>query len=320
MSTLPPPSFAMEVIRNPDAHGVLVAAHRGAWLVEPENSVAALDACVAMGVAVMEIDVQLTADRQLVVIHDATVDRMTNGSGFVRDQTLAELKALRLYERDGAPCDIWKRKLLTDEPLATLTEIFEAARGRILLNLEIKSNAKFGMVETFAAARQLALDMGMSDHVLWKIPASTRLKHPELLSGFTGQLGADSLATTVVDGLDTSGLSTLAPIVWQSNRSFQQQIGDFAGRADTPVFEIVAQDLSYWPLDANGRLPGSERYCYMGIAVLPEWCAGLSDEVALQDPDAAWGRLIDMGCRIVMTDRPEQLLKYLKKRGLIAKR
>lgn len=315
-----PPAFAMEVINNPDSRAVLIAAHRGAWLTEPENSVPALEACIALGVAIMEIDVQLTADEQLVVNHDATIDRMTNGSGYVRDHTLAALQALRLYERDGAPCDIWKRKLLTNERLASLAEIFEAARGRILLNLEIKSNVKYGLVETFAAARRLALDMNIADHVLWKIPASTRPIHPELLSGFKGDLGADSLATTVVNGLDTTGLPTLAPIIWQSNRSFEQQIREFDDYANTPVFEIVAQDLSYWPTDGKGRLPGSERYCYMGVAVLPEWCAGLSDEVALRDPDAAWGRLIDLGCRIVMTDRPEKLVEYLSERGLMAGR
>ena len=315
-----PPAFAMDVINNRRADGVLIAAHRGAWLVEPENSVPALEACVTMGVAIMEIDVQLTADRQLVVIHDPTVDRMTNGSGPVRDHTLAELKALRLYERDGAPCDIWKRKLLTNVQLATLAEIFEAARGRILLNLEIKSNEKYGLVETFAAARQLALDMEVADHVLWKVPAATRPHDLDLLPGFRGDAGATALASTIVDGLDTSGLSSLAPIVWQSQRSFAQQIGDFSGHTNTPVFEIVARDIGYWPVSDGGRLPGAERYCYMGVAVLPEWCAGLSDELALRDPDAAWGRLIDMGCRILMTDRPEQLVKYLNRRGLLARR
>lgn len=314
-ASLSPPAAALEMIGNPQSKGVLIAAHRGAWSAAPENSVPALEACVALGVAIMEIDVQLTADRQLVVLHDRTIDRMTNGKGDVKDQTLAELKQLRLYERDGAPCDIWKRKLLTNVPIATLAEILDAARGRILLNLEIKSNEKYGFLETFAAARQLALDMKLADHVLWKIPGAKRLYGLDMLAGFRGDVGEDSSAAAMVDGIDTSGLPYLAPIVWQSERSFERQIGDFAAHENTPVFEVVAQDLHYWPLDGNGRLPGSDRYCYMGVAVLPEWCAGLSDDVALQDPDAAWGRLADMGCRIIMTDRPEQLAHYLRQRG-----
>ncbi|WP_417584242.1 glycerophosphodiester phosphodiesterase family protein [Pelagibacterium sp.] len=315
---LPPPAYAMDVIANAGSEGILIAAHRGAWLIEPENSVPALEACVEMGVAVMEIDVQLTADRQLIVNHDATIDRMSNGTGLVADHTLAQLKSFRLYERDGAPCDIWKRRLLTDIQFATLAEIFEAARGKILINLEIKSGEKFGFVETFAAARQLALDMNIEQHVLWKIPAATRTYELDLLPGFRGDVSAERSASTIVDGIDTTGLSSLAPIVWQSQRGFEAQIGDFANHTNTPVFEVVAQDRDYWPLDANGKLAGADDHCYMGIAVLPRWCAGLSDEIALRDPDAAWGKLADMGCRIIMTDRPEQMVKYLKKRGKLA--
>lgn len=306
---------AMEVISNPQSTSVLIAAHRGAWSAAPENSVLALEACVRLGVAIMEIDVQLTADRQLVVFHDPTVDRMTGGTGPVKDQTLADLRQLRLYERDGAPCNIWKRSLPTSVPIATLAEILDAARGRILLNLEIKSNDKFGFVETFTAAKQLALDMKLADHVLWKIPAAKKPYPLDMLPGFSGDIGPESSAATIVEGIDTSGLPYLAPIVWESERSFERQIGDFAGCTNTPVFEVVAETSGYWSLDANGRLPGSDRYCYMGIAVLPKWSAGLSDDLALCDPDAAWGRLVDMGCRIIMTDRPEQLALYLDQCG-----
>ena len=78
---------------------------------------------------------------------------------------------------------------------------------------------------------------------------------------------------------------------------------------------MVASNIAYWPL-VEGRLPGADRYRYMGIAVLPQWSGGLSDELALQNPEAAWGRLLDMGFDMIMTDRPEQLILFLENRGL----
>ncbi len=70
-------------------------AHRGASGYAPENTIAAFDLAVKMNADMIELDVQLTKDRQIVVIHDDRVDRTTNRSGFVKDFTLEELQKLR---------------------------------------------------------------------------------------------------------------------------------------------------------------------------------------------------------------------------------
>ncbi|EPH6067299.1 glycerophosphodiester phosphodiesterase family protein, partial [Escherichia coli] len=62
-----------------------IIAHRGASGYAPENTIAAFDLAVKMNADMIELDVQLTKDRQIVVIHDDRVDRTTNGSGFVKD-------------------------------------------------------------------------------------------------------------------------------------------------------------------------------------------------------------------------------------------
>src|SRR5262245_46332535 len=72
----------------------LVIAHRGASSYAPENTLAAFDLALQMGVRHIELDVHLSRDGHLVVIHDDTVDRTTNGSGPVVHYTLAELQAL----------------------------------------------------------------------------------------------------------------------------------------------------------------------------------------------------------------------------------
>jgi glycerophosphoryl diester phosphodiesterase len=294
---------------------VLVVAHRGCWSAAPENSIQSIKDCIAMGVEVVEIDVQLTADRELIVFHDRTLDRMTNGSGLVREATLADIRALQLYERDGSPHQIMDRKLLTNQRVPTLREMFAATRGRILINLEIKSNDVFSFAETYQAALDLARDMGVENEVLWKIPSTARTYDVEIVLGFSGSSDAATPADHIVNSIDTEGLLNITPIVWDGARDFATQLEDFADN-DVRLFEIVTDDLSHWPLGEDGRIIGSDRHRYMGIAVLPRWSGGLSDDVALADPGAAWGRLIDLGADLIMTDRPEQLIDYLEARGL----
>ena len=112
---------------------VLLAAHRGGSLLWPENSLLAFRNALALGADFIEFDVHLSRDGEVVVIHDATLDRTTTGSGPVRDRALAELKALRLKDRSGA---------VTAETVPTLDEVTEvAAQARRRMLLEIKVDA-----------------------------------------------------------------------------------------------------------------------------------------------------------------------------------
>ncbi|RME63206.1 MAG: hypothetical protein D6790_05070 [Caldilineae bacterium] len=81
-------------LRGPLPHQVEIIAHRGASAHAPENTLAAFRRAVDAGAGWLEMDVQMSADGALVVIHDATVDRTTNGVGRVADLTLADLQAL----------------------------------------------------------------------------------------------------------------------------------------------------------------------------------------------------------------------------------
>ncbi|HEU4368644.1 MAG TPA: glycerophosphodiester phosphodiesterase family protein [Methylomirabilota bacterium] len=113
---------------------VQVAAHRGGALLWPENSLLAFRNAVGLGVELLETDVHLTADDQLIVLHDPTLDRTTTGRGPVRDARLAELAPLRLRGAGATP---------TDEPIPTLAQVLDlvaSARGVGLL-LEIKVDA-----------------------------------------------------------------------------------------------------------------------------------------------------------------------------------
>lgn len=102
---------------------VKIMGHRGAPAYEPENTLRSIRRALKMGVAAVEVDVQLTKDGRLVVIHDDTVDRTTNGHGAVKDLTFAELRAL----------DAGK-----GEPIPSLEEVVDLVKGRAHLVVELK--------------------------------------------------------------------------------------------------------------------------------------------------------------------------------------
>ncbi len=81
--------------RNTDNSIVMIAAHRGAHLEDPENSLAAFRKTISIGIDIIELDVRCTKDGVLVCMHDKTVDRTTNGKGNVKDLSFDEIRKLR---------------------------------------------------------------------------------------------------------------------------------------------------------------------------------------------------------------------------------
>ena len=106
---------------------IIVVAHRGDWRHAPENSLQAIQNCIDMGVDMVEIDIRATKDGHLVLMHDGTVDRTTNGKGRVSDFTLDELKKLKLKDGLGKT---------TMHKIPTLEEAMLLAKNNILVNLD----------------------------------------------------------------------------------------------------------------------------------------------------------------------------------------
>ncbi|MBC8984981.1 glycerophosphodiester phosphodiesterase family protein [Pedobacter sp. N36a] len=82
-------------------NGFIVIAHRGSHLVKPENSIAAMEEAIELGVDYVEIDLRTTRDGHLVLMHNETVDGTTNGKGRIQDLTLDEVQKLSLNVKDG---------------------------------------------------------------------------------------------------------------------------------------------------------------------------------------------------------------------------
>lgn len=111
----------------------IVYAHRGASHDAPENTLAAFELAARQGAPAIELDAMLTLDQAVVVIHDATVDRTTDGQGKVNALPLAELKKLDA----GSYFDFAFR----GEPIPTLDEVCETFGGRLYINIELKNYA-----------------------------------------------------------------------------------------------------------------------------------------------------------------------------------
>ena len=116
------------ILSDPATEQVLVVAHRAYWRsLAPENSLAAIDSAIRLKMDMVELDVWKTKDNHLVLMHDPTVDRTTDGKGRVADMTLAEIKRLRLKDKDGK---------LTTQRVPTLREALLLAKGKIMINLD----------------------------------------------------------------------------------------------------------------------------------------------------------------------------------------
>ena len=137
-----------------------VIAHRGFSGEAPENTLVAIEKAIDVGADMVEFDVQVSRDGEVVVIHDETLDRTTNGSGLVADQSLEELRKLDAGSWFGRSST---GERFAGEKIPTLGEVLDATRGRILVNIEIKTEAADTAPGPVA---QLVRDRGMADQVI----------------------------------------------------------------------------------------------------------------------------------------------------------
>jgi glycerophosphoryl diester phosphodiesterase len=136
----------------------LVFAHRGASGYAPENTLEAFRLAMEMGADGFELDVHVTKDGELVVIHDEAVNRTTNGKGLVKDMTLAELKELDACKSMEA---------YRGAKIPTLAEVYELVKDtNHIVNVEIKSDNYF-YPEIEEKCLALAKEMGMEDRVIY---------------------------------------------------------------------------------------------------------------------------------------------------------
>lgn len=268
-----------QAILNPQLDKVLVVAHRGNWSIAPENSLAAIDSAIRMKVDIVEIDIRKTKDGKLILMHDDSVDRTTNGTGKVKDKTLAEIKRLQLKDKEGK---------VTHHTVPTLEEALLAAKGQIMINLD-KAYPIFD--EVYAVLEKT----GTADLVIMK-----------------GTQPVETVKREFGSYLDKV---IYMPVVTLDKEASFKMIEDYLEQLHPVAFELCYRDsLSSLPQRVKPILTGKSLIWYNTL-----WASlagGHDDKLAQKDPDASYGYLIDkLGARILQTDSPAYLLDYLRNKG-----
>jgi len=266
--------------RTPGEDWPVNFAHRGASARAPENTLEAFQVAVEAGAGGLELDVHMTLDREIVVIHDATVDRTTNGSGAVAKMTLDELRTLDAgyrFSPDGGHTYPCRGRGLR---VPTLAEIYEEFPD-VSVNMEIKEGQP-GIEEAVAEAIR-----GAEERTL------VASSHHAVVRRFRGVSG----------GRISTGASRL-------------EIGAFylLSRLRLEWFVRPAYDALQVPVEHEGITLVTPRFLdaahSRGVRV---------DVWTINDPDEM-RRLLDLGVDVLMTDDPGTLTRLLEERRGAASR
>lgn len=259
---------------------VSVISHRGDWRNTPENSIRAIQNCIDLGVNMVEIDIKKTKDNELILLHDKTLDRTTTGKGLPQDYTLAEIKQMRL--RNGAG-------VATSHQIPTLEEAMIVAKGKIWVNID-KGYDYFDLVE------KVLEETGTTQQVLIK----AGLPYQKVV--------AENKA--VLDKL------FFMPIIDMANPDAMTMVEEYIKNMQPKAFEVCFTQIDQALQNVLDRIQKSGSKVWINT-LWPSLCAGLNDDRAVEEnqQDSIWGKVIEMGASFIQTDRPKELVNYLRNQG-----
>jgi len=266
-------------LNQPNDSYVMVAAHRGDWRNAPENSILAIKNCIKMGVDIVEIDVRMTKDSVLVLMHDSELNRTTTGKGAISDWTLDSLETIFL--RNG-------QLRATRHKIPTLEQAMLVSKGNILVNLDKCS--------------------GYMDEA-YKVLVKTHTVNQAI---FKGLKDIDIVREQYGNLLDEI---IYMPIIRKSTPQLNKHVDDFLTEYKPVAFEVLysTDDSPMFEVISNIKKSGSRIWVN---TLWPSLCGEHDDDLAVDNPDDSWGWVIKQGANIIQTDRPELLLEYLKDKGL----
>lgn len=282
---------------------VMVAAHRAGSMqarktLYAENSIAAVEASIALGAEIVEVDVRRSKDGQFVVMHDSWLDRTTNCNGEVIKRTLAELKTCRLViEGTGA---------VTDEPVSTLREMLMATKDRILINIDNKLD-----VDSLAGMIAVARDLGMAEQVIVK----ENLWNPARITTVKAAMGAIG-----------SGFHFMPIIADDAVRDagFAEKVSGFAarGRDDQLARGIGDADRHRRSAVQPPYARGGDWHIWANTYAIVNkpggfLAGGRGDELAVLAslPRETYGFWAERGATIIQTDEPKAAIDWLAANG-----
>ena len=256
---------------------VMIFAHRGNWRNSAENSLQAFQDCIDESIDGIEVDLQMTKDSVLVIMHDETIDRTTTGSGKVSDHTLDQLRKLYLLTPIGVK---------TRQRIPTFEEVLLLAKDKILIQVD-KWKAYGKQVAELAkkhnCERQIILRTTDNSEV-------TKRNYGECLNNVM------VMPVLVCKGGDTDN----------------KKLEDFTKNYTSPVmsFSFTREDFPILKQITKLKKAG---YRIWLNSLWDTFNAGHDDEMAITNPDNSYGWLINLGADIIFSDNPMLLKKYLIK-------
>lgn len=262
---------------------VLVAAHRGDWRNEPENSLRGFLSAAKMGVDIVELDLKITKDKQLVVMHDNTINRTTDGKGKPEEYTLKEIKKFKLRNGLGRPSSF--------NHIPTFREVMMALKGKsVKVNLD-KSYPYWN------EAYQVLQQTGTLEQAIFK----SEMPYDSLVQRYPKLIGK----------------IVYMPVIFLDKPDAKRWISNYLKHMNVYAFELVFSS------DTSATLRDSRfmRNSGFKIWINSLWSSlngGHDDDLAvdLGNTKDSWGWLIRHGATIIQTDRPKELLQYLRQKKL----
>jgi glycerophosphoryl diester phosphodiesterase len=262
-------------LRDVSSDYVFVLAHRGDWRNEPENSLRGAERTIRMGADMLEVDVRMTKDSVLVLMHDLTIDRTTTGKGNVEDFTLAELKQFYLKECNGE---------VVAQRIPTFKELMMLCKGRILIVADKGENL-------IRQIEDVLKETGTEGQVIYKGGRPVRD-----LKQYNGQL---------LDHI------IYVPLIGDNWTDFASYIEDFIQLYKPVAFEVTyrTEDSPMFEQIEKMQKNGCRVWA---SSMWAEVCAGHTDERGFDEPDESWGWIINHGASIIQTNRAKDLIDYLE--------
>ena len=264
---------------------IWVVAHRADFVFAPENSIQALENAIFFGADFVETDVRLTKDGHIVIMHDYTVDRTTNGAGYVSSLTLEEIKNLKLKTNWGGA---------TNYQVPTLEEYIQATKGKVGLYLDKAGYDLQGH------------DEGQLVKELLKI-----LRKHSVLEETIFVLDWPYEKAKRIFGEDLNKV-IYCPVVDDKIPHLEAYVNEYIEKLSPIAFQFRFKSLDTKTYHLLPKILNSGAKAFVA-ATWDEHTANHSDKVSIfEHPDKGWGWLVEQGFCILETNYSKDLIQYLK--------
>lgn len=257
---------------------VMIFAHRGDWRNAPENSLKAFQNCINEGLDGIEVDVQLTKDSVLVVMHDQTLDRTTTGKGNVSDYTYAELQKLYLKSPIG---------VVTRQRIPSFEDVLKIAKGKILIQVDKWPKVKEHVIS-------IAKKHDCLNHLIFRSSKDSKYVNKEFYN--------------LQDKVN------YIPVLVCKGKGDYEKLDDFLDNIQTSCISLSFTREDFLVLDRIKEISDKGFRIWLN-SLWADFNAGHDDELATFDLEASYGWLLQHGANIIFSDHPLLLKEYLEKTG-----